>query len=364
MRCELDRDIFLDVLSDVVNVLPGRLTTPILENILLEVIGEKLVLIGSDGDNVLRKELPIPGKAEEGKVLLKGKKLLELVRESHQPTVQISSEDGKAKVESGRLKATLVSLPPEEFPPLPSPPEEVTIEFPLVSLFEMLDRCSFAASRSEARPALTAINWEIFKNESRMVATDGYRLVCVTRRVKSTTRAKMLLTPKAFDLLPRSEEKVKVLADTKMVGFQLTDTLLISRMIEGPYPDYEKVIPKGYPYRALLTRDGLISVIRRATVIAHQIGKQVSLEFKSNGVIVRAENPELGFTEEEMDCSYEGEALRIGFNGGYLIEILNHISSEQVAMEFSSPMAPVVIKPTENEPGAEDIFILMPVRLD
>lgn len=364
MRCELNRDIFVDVLSNVVHILPSRTTTPVFENILLEVTGGELALTGADGNNVVRKEVALEGKSEDGKVLLKGKKLLELVRESHQPTVAIFSKDGEVTVESGRMRAALVSLPPDDFPPLPTFPEEVTIEFPLGLLFEMLDRCSFAVSRDEARPALTAINWEIYKNESRMVATDSYRLACVTRKIKSGTRAKMLLTPKAVDIIPRGEEKVKVSLDTRMVGFQLEGTSVISRMIEGPYPEYEKVLPQGYPCRALLGRDGFIAAVRRAAVIAHPLGKQISLEFKANTVVVRAENPDLGFSEEEIDSTYKGEEMRIGFNGGYLAEVLNHISTENVAVEFSNPMAPVVFKPVESEPGAEDIFILMPVRLD
>lgn len=364
MRCELNRDIIVDVLSNVVHVLPSRTTTPVFENILLEVAGGKLALTGADGDNVVRKEVALEGKSEEGKTLLKGKKLLELIRESQQPTVVIFSQDEKVIVESGRMRATLVSLPPDDFPPLPSFPKEVTIEFPLVLLFEMFDRCGFAVSKDESRPALTAINWEIYKNESRMVATDSYRLACVSRKIKSNNRAKILLTPKAIDILPRGDEKVKVSMDTRMVGFQLEGTSVITRMIEGPYPEYEKVIPQGYPYRAQLRRDDFIAAVRRATVIAHPLGKQISLEFKPDMVVVRAENPDLGLSEEEVEISYKGEEMPIGFNGGYLVEILNHIDTENFAVEFSNPMAPVVFKPVESAAGTEDLFILMPVRLD
>ncbi|MEO0020090.1 MAG: DNA polymerase III subunit beta [candidate division WOR-3 bacterium] len=364
MRCVLDREIFAEALGTVVGVLPSRTTYPVFQNILLEIFNGRLAVTGTDGDTVVRKELKIEGESEDGRTLVEGRRLWELVQTSQGGEVSLRSDEKMLKFESGRLKAALVQLAPEEFPELPKMPDEVSFEFPLATLFEMFETVSFAASKDESRPVMTAVNWEVGKSEVRMVATDGYRLVYVTRKLKVGAKTKLLLTPKAVAILPKGEEKVLVFSDPKMVGFKLEDTTVISRMIEGPYPDYERVIPKGYGNRAVVGVGEFTQVLRRATILANPIAKQISLEFKPNGLTVRAENVDVGKSEEELDCQYQGEVLRVGFNGGYLLEILRHINSEEMVIELSSPMAPVLFKPTDTKADAEDLFVLMPLRLD
>ncbi|MGQ9708253.1 MAG: DNA polymerase III subunit beta [bacterium] len=364
MHFVLDREIFAEALGTVVAVVPSRSPFPVLQNILIEVEKSRLSLTGTDNDTVVRKEVEIEGKTEEGRTVLDARRLTELVRASQGTEVSLHSDESMVRFESGRLKASLVQLAPEEFPELLKLPEEVVFEFPLDPLLEMFDTCCFAASREDARPVMAGINWEVGKNEARMVATDGYRLVCASRKVKTGTTARLLVPPKSIDILPRGEEKVKVFCNPKMAGFVLKDTTVITRMIEGSYPDYEKVIPKSCPNRAVVNLEAFSLVLRRAIIIANPINKQVSLEFKSGGMVVRAENPEAGKSEEELDCQYQGNGLRVGFNGGYLLDILHHISTEEIAIELSSSIAPVLLKPVDTREDTQDLFVLMPARLD
>jgi DNA polymerase-3 subunit beta len=148
-----------------------------------------------------------------------------------------------------------------------------------------------------------------------------------------------------------------------MMGLVTENMVMVTRMIEGPYPDYERVIPKENPYRALVNRDGLMAAVRRAVIISQKLGNPISLEFQNNSITVRAEDPDIGKSEEVLDCQYEGELLRIGFSGNLLLEILRHITTEDVQIEFSSAMTPVFLKPTEQKSGDEDLFLLMPIRL-
>lgn len=364
MHCELDRAVFAEVLGVVTQVIPARTTFPIYQNVLLEVAGGELTIIGSDGDTTIKKNVRLERESANGTALVRGRELTSLGHESSSETVVLDVDDNMLRVTSGRFKASLVQYPVEDFPPFPSLPEEGKVEFSVATLFEMFDACSFAVSKDDTRPAITGINWEISKNESRMVATDSFRLVCITRKIKSIVKAKLLLPPKVLGVLPRGGDKVKVYFDPKMVGFQLEDMTMVTRMIEGPYPDYEKVIPKENSGRVVVKRDELIAVVRRAAVIAASIGRPISLEFRRGGVAVRAENPDLGRSEEILDCNYDGETVRIGFNGNFLLEILRHIGGEGIRIEFSSPMAPVFLKPAEPKTEGEDLFILMPIRLD
>ncbi|MCL6466565.1 MAG: DNA polymerase III subunit beta [candidate division WOR-3 bacterium] len=364
MHCELDRDVLADVLSSIVQVIPAKTTFPIYQNILLEVTDGELAITGSDGDTALKKRVRLEGKTSAGTALVRGRELNTLVQESSGSTV-VLDEDGKMlMVNCGRMKASFVQFPSEDFPSFPQLPEGDVLEFPVATLFEMFDRCGFATSKEENRPILTGINWEISKNESRMVSTDSYRLALITRKVKSSVKAKLLVPPKVFGLLPQDADKVKVHFDHKMIGLVTENMVIVTRMIEGPYPDYERVIPKENFYRVLVNRDGLLAAVRRAVIISQAIGKPISLEFQNNSITVRAENPELGKSEELLDCQYEGELLRIGFNGNLLLEIIRHITTEDVQIEFSSAMAPVFLKPTGQKSGDEDLFILMPIRLD
>ncbi len=364
MRCSLEREIFADVLETVVMIIPGKTTYPVFENVLLEITPGRLALTAADGDTVVHKEVRLEGKVEEGKALVNGRRLAELVRSSQSTDVVIRRVENRVRFEAGRMKADFVHLAPEEFPELPKMPEDITFDFPLGLLFEMFDACEFAVSKDEGRPLMTAINWEIGKNETKMVATDSYRLGLITRKLKLPVKTGLLITPKAIKILPRGEEKVRVFSDLKLVGLKLENMVVISKMIEGQYPEYERVIPKGLPNRAVIQKEELGAVVRRALIFANPFGKQISLEFSPRALMVRAESHEVGKSEEELDCHYEGESLKVGFNGGYLLEILQHISTEQVSVELSSPMSPAVFKPVDSQSDGEDIYVLMPVRLD
>jgi DNA polymerase-3 subunit beta len=364
MRCSLNREILAEALGTVIGVLPSKSTYPVFQNTLLEIKDEKLAITGTDGDNVVYHEVKLEGKIEEGTVLIDGRRLTELVRSSSAEKVTLKTTEGIMEMVADRMKANFTLLAPEQFPELPKLPSDIQFEFPLATLFDMFDICNFAASRDESRPILNAINWEIGKTETRMVATDSIRLAFVSRKVKSATKAKLLLVPKAVTILPRGEEKVQVFADEKMVGFKLRNTLVISRTIEGPYPDYERVIPKNLPARAVVIREQMINALRRAIIFASPVGKQVSIEFSGKKLIVAAKTPEVGESEEELDCDYKGENLRVGFNGSFLLDILSHINTVELAVELSSPMSPVVIKPVSEREDGEELFIMMPVRLD
>jgi|UniRef100_A0A7V3V0A1 DNA polymerase-3 subunit beta len=363
MRCALEREILVEALGTVVNVLPGKATYPVYQNILLEVEKGKLAITGADLDNTVRREIELTEEWEAGRVLVDGRRLTGLVQASTAKLISVKTTENRVVIAADRMKADFTQLAPEEFPTLPSLPTEIQLEFPLATLFDMFDTCSFAVSRDESRPIMTAVNWEVGKTESRMVATDSIRLAFVRRKVKSQNKVKLLVTPKAIELLPRGEEKVEVFADQKLVGFKLKDTTVISRMIEGQYPNYEQVIPKNLPAQAVINREQLISAMRRALIFTNPIAHSVSIEFAAKHIIIRAKS-EVGETEEELDCQFKGDNLTAGFNGMYLLDIINHIKTEELIFELSSPMTPVVIKPAVKQDDGEDLFIIMPVRLE
>lgn len=364
MRCELDRSTLAETLTHLLTVLPGKTTYPVLNNISIEVKDGRLLLRGTDLEVYLRRELPLEGASENGRVIVQGRKVAEIVREMGTERVTLSSKDNTACLEAGGVRASFVCIAPEEFPEDKMMPEGVPFEFPSATLHELFDMVSFAASRDESRLQMSGVNWEIAKSETRMVATDGHRLAFVCRKGKFPTKYRAILPLKFFAVLPKGEDSTQVFSDPTYVGMRFKDTEVVCRLLEGPYPDYERVIPRGYPGRAVVAREAFQLVLRRASVLAHPLGKLTTFEFRKKKLVVRAETPDLGSSVEELECEYTGEDLRIGFNVAYVLEMVRRMSSEKVAIELSTPLSAGVMRPLDEDPETEKTFLLMPIRLD
>ncbi len=364
MRCEIDRGTLAEMLAVVVTTLPSRTTYPVLQNVLVEVSGGKLVVSATDLDTFVRKETALSGKSEDGKALLPGRKLMEMVREIGADDILLYRKNGNIHIEAGRGKAFFAGLDPAEFPELPKLPEGAALEFPVAAVLELFEGVAFAVSRDDSRPAMCGVNWEVGKTEMRMVATDGHRLAFLRRKGKYPATSKVIVSPKVFSFLPKGADTVTLHSDPGKVGMVSADTMVIGRPIEGPYPDYERVIPKKSGSRAVLDAAEFVPALRRATVLAHPVGKLVALDFAEGRVKVQAETPELGSSEEEVACEYKGDAMRIGFNGAYLLEVLRHLSSEKVVLELQNPLSAGLVKPAEPRPDTVETYLLMPIRLD
>lgn len=357
----LNQEAFAGALKTVIAIIPDRTPFDILRSVTIEVKEKRLVLTGSDGNTLVRKEVDVDGKTEEGRAVVNVHQLMELVRANRGTEISLRSNGDGIKFESGRFKANLVQMVPEQCPELLKLPGETVFEFPLELLFEMFGICSFAVSREDTRPVITGINWEIGETDTRMVATDGFRLVCVSRQMKTATKTRLLLSPEALEVLPDEGGMVKVFCDPKTAGFVLKDTTVITKMIDGTYPDWERVIPRNCENCATINLKTFLSALRRAAVVANPINKQISLEFKRNGMVLRAKELETGESEEELDCQYHGKELRIEFNGRYLLDILHHINTEEIILELTSPETPMLLRPISVGEEARDLFVLMPV---
>ncbi len=364
MRFEIDRGVLLEVLGTVVSCVPAKSAYPVLANIMLEVSGGVLTLSSTDLDIYVTKRVPLSGSVEDGRITAPGKKLLEMVRESAEGTVTIVGSDQRVKVAAGGVRAMFSVVDPAEYPEMATVPEGVKTEVPLSTLLAMYDTVGFAASKDESRPVMSALNWEVGKNETRLVATDGHRLALTTHKGKFAGRVKAIIPPKVFGLFPRGESVATVTSDPAKTGFVFQDMIVVVRAIEGPYPDYEKVIPKGSPGSATLDRDVLAAAVRRAGVLAHPIGRTIALNFAKSQLAIHAETPDLGSSDEELECRYSWEPLRIGFNATYVLDVLKRLPPGDVTVELSSSLAPALFRSSTARPDVDDTFLLMPIRLD
>ncbi|MFO7638947.1 MAG: DNA polymerase III subunit beta [bacterium] len=365
MRCQVEREVFAEILATVAGALPGRTTYPVLQNVLLEVSGGKVSVSGTDIDTTVRKDFPVLKAGEDGQVLVPGRKLLEAVRELGVADAEFRTKDRNLHIETSNSRAMLAGLDPGEFPEVPKLPEGVALELSIAAIFDLFDNAAFAASRDDSRPAMSGINWEISRTEMRMVATDGHRLSLVQTKSKQPAAAKVLIPPKPFSLLPRGGDVVTLYVDPARVGLVTEDTVVISRQLEGPYPDYTRVIPKDKKlHRAVVGRELLNAALRRAAVFAHPVGRLTAFTFAAGKVNLHAETPEIGSSDEDVACEYEGKEIRTGFNASYVMEVLRHIGSEKVQFELEGPLAAAVVRPVDEEGTLEKTYLLMPIRLD
>lgn len=366
MRCEIERAVFTENLTGVIGALPGRTTYPVLQNILIEVFDKKLSMAATDLDSYIRKEVPLlaGSKAEKGKVIMPGRKLMEACREISADKILLHTEENNIRLQSGASKFLFASLDPAEYPEPPTPPKGTELEFPLNTLIEVYETTNFAASHDESRPAMCGLYWDVKEKEAIMVATDGYRLAMVKKLGKFAGKFTSIIPPKVFTLFPQNEEKVLIIADQSKISFSFENTFVMSRLIEGPYPDYERVVPKGHPNLLRVDRETFTAALRRTSVFAHQIGRLVTLEISGKELKLFAQSPELGSVSENLECNYKGKDLKIGFNVNYLIEVLKHIDTDEVVMELSGPLNAGLVKPGAPIPETEKLFLLMPIHLD
>jgi DNA polymerase-3 subunit beta len=364
MICEVDRELFADCLQSVVNTIPARTTYPVLQNILLEVKGNHLIMAATDLDTYVRKEIPLAPETKPvaGKVIIPGRKLLEVTKELVEPLVKLSQTNANIKLTSGKSTYTFSGLDPAEYPEPQTMPTDFVVEFPLAVLEELFEATSFAASRDESRPAMTGVYWEIDPKETRMVATDGHRLAMIRKPGAFKARTRLIIPVKVFSLLAKGEENVKVNADSSKVGFEFADTTIISRLIQGPYPEYDRVIPKNHPNLLKGRKDQLAAALRRAAVFANPVAKPVTFDLKADSAQLSAETPELGQAQESLDATYKGAELKTAFNAAFLLEILRHVPGDEVNFELNTALAAGVVKPAV--PDSDRLYLLMPIRLD
>jgi len=364
MICEVDRELFADCLQSIVNTIPVRSTYPVLQNILLEVKGNHLIMAATDLDTYVRKEIPLAPetKPQAGKVIIPGRKLLEVTKELVEPLIKLSQTNTNIKLTSGGSSYTFSGLDPAEYPEPQTMPTDFVVEFPLPLLIELFEATSFAVSRDESRPAMTGVYWEIDPKETRMVATDGHRLAMIHRAGAFKARTRLIVPVKVFDLFARGEENVKVNADSSKIGFEFASTSIISRLIQGPYPEYERVIPKTHPNLLTSKKDHLAAALRRAAVFANPVAKPVTFDLKSDSAQLQAETPELGQANESLDAVYKGADVKTAFNAAFMLEILRHVPGDDIAFELNTALTAGVVKPVMPEP--DRLYLLMPIRLD
>ncbi len=342
-----------------------RSTLPVLDNILLSAEGKRLKVAATNLEVGVIKYLSV-AVARPGEITVPAKTLVELVSGLGQTELTLSCEAEILTVESGKFKASVNGISTQEFPAIPVSAEG-GVSFPK-EVFLASSQILFAAAVDEGRPVLTGILTEVKDSRLDFVATDGFRLA--HRQVslpKGTTTFKSLIPKRTFEEVLRiiSEQEVDSViiaaSDSQnQAVFTLGTTIVSSRLIEGQFPAWGKIIPAQLVSRVLLEKDELSKAIKLAVVFAKNEANIVILTTGKNGLNLKSSAKELGSQENEVEGQAEGESLQIAFNAKFLLDAVSNIPTSQLSMEFSGPLSACLIKPVGEE-GLE--YIIMPVRL-
>ncbi len=352
-------------LNTVAAALPPRTILPALTNVLLETDRDQLRLAATDLDTTITTSVPAT-VTTAGAVALPGRKLYEIVRELPVGDIHMSGTGNRITITCGSSSFVVSGTARDSYPELPVRGDSAGVVLPLSVLSSAIRRTSYAVAREDYRPALNGELWKLGPEGLEMVATDGHRLARThLADITSTARFEAIVAPKALNLLARLAEdgEATVRFQGSQISFEFGPTTIYSRTIEGPYPPYEKVIPKDNDKALTIAREDLLAALRRMRIIANPATHQVKFSLESQNILVQAENTEAGEAREKLTAEYSGEPLQVGFNGDFLMEILKNMTTERVVMKLKNSSSAVVLENENPEPATSYLALLMPVRL-
>ncbi|MCP4520277.1 MAG: DNA polymerase III subunit beta [Cytophagales bacterium] len=358
-------------LSNINGVIASSPIVPILDNFLFEVSANTLTITASDLQTSVVTKMEIESD-ESGSIAIPAKILLDTLKNlPEQPitflidlntyNIELESENGQYKL-SGE-NAT-------DFPQVPSVPDTENLEIPASVLSTAISNTIFAVSTDELRLAMTGIYIDANSSSTTFVATDGHRLVRVRRTdITAESTNNVIIPRKALNLLksslPSDESEVSVSLTDSNAFFTYGNSLMVCRLIDERYPDYENVIPTNNPKHLLIDRTELLRSLKRISIYASKSTHQVRLGISENKLEVSAEDQDFGNgANETLVCEYSGEAMDIGFNAKFLLEMLNNLTSTSVRLELSEPNRAGILIPVSDNESEDILMLVMPVMLN
>jgi DNA polymerase III subunit beta len=366
MKFQIPRSEMLKGLQAVIGVVERRQTMPILSNLLLKTGKDGLTLAGTDLELELVTRVPATIK-QEGATTVPARKLFDICRGLPEDAeIKCELKDQRLTLSSGRSRFILSTLSAEEFPFLEDIKEAKSVSVPRHALKQLLDRTHFAMAHQDVRYYLNGLLLVVRKDRMRAVATDGHRLaLCdATGSLPVTEELQVIVPRKAITELQRlldpSDEMVKLAFSSNHLQVSLGETQFTTKLIDGRFPDYEKVIPATGDKRLTGDREQIRLALVRTAILSNEKFRGVRLSIKDNKLKLQAQNPEHEEAEEELEVSYEGSPIEIGFNVTYLMDALSGLESESFTLDLTGPDASGLIK----EKGSDACqYVVMPMRL-
>jgi DNA polymerase-3 subunit beta len=369
MKFTMNRDSLAEKMQTILSVISTRTTLPILGNVLLKGEGDKIELGATDLD--LSVTCGLAAKVGKGgATTVPARTFAEMVRELPEEDVSVTVTNNRMEIRSGRGVYKISGIPADEFPKLPTLPMAGEVLLPGEQLRMMVRKTAYAVSIDDTRPALNGILWQTDGEGMHMVATDGHRLarVSVPENRLAGHQGSLIIAPKALALiikiLGESDGEVGVTFGEKNILFRVGDTVVTTRLIEGPYPNYEQVIPSGNDKRMVIDGATLMAGVRRVAVLSNSLTRQVKFSLSKDRLELSTTNQDIGGeATESLQCRYDGAELEIGYNANYVMDILKNMESGDVVFELATSVSAGLVRSAEESKKNEYLCLLMPLRL-
>jgi DNA polymerase-3 subunit beta len=374
MTISISKETLFDGLQKAYPIIPLKSSLQVLSNFRLFFNHSQLEITATDLDQSMRIGIPAQGD-ESFDITVNARKFFEIIRELPPGMVSIAIEENVLIIKTDKnFSCKIAGADAHDFPGFPEIASGVEFEINPVLLKNMIPKSSFAVAKDESRACLAGILWEIYPDKTVMVATDGHRLgSSIIKDVFSISEKIIgIISPKSLNHLVRiletkQDEKLKVVINEKYVAFTSRAFTLCTKLVEGPYPDYNKVIPLSNPREALVDRTALVNAVKRASVLSNQKTHLVKFSFSEGALEVVVINKEIGGeAREKIDVDYQGDEHNIGFNGQYFNEILDIIKTAKIKMKMNTQISACLIFPVyekEEEKTSDDLFLIMPLRI-
>src|SRR5258706_4734499 len=368
MNLTISKEQLINGLQAVQNVVSTRTTLPILSNVLLRAEGDRLEFTATDLDVTIACAVEAKVK-KPGASTVPVKKLFGIVRELTNAEIDLGvDEKNTCSIQSGASFYKINGLSADEFPPLPNFKEEKKVVLPQETVKSMMKKTSFAISTDESRYVLNGIFISLKDHKMTMVATDGRRLALVDEEVdvSEKSQGEFIVPAKAVNELNRllqEKGEVEIRYTDNQASFTLKDdkgssVLIITKLIEGNYPNYRQVIPNEVKERVSLVREEFLHALKRAEIMTSEKSNSVKMSFGKNKLEITPNSPEVGEAKETMAVNYKGPEMAIAFNPKYMIDPLNALTNDEVFIELIDELSPGVLK--INGPF---LYVVMPMRL-
>jgi DNA polymerase-3 subunit beta len=365
MKLTAPREALLKPLQAVIGVVERRQTMPILANVLVVAKGNEVSITATDLEVELVATTDATVEAD-GEVTVPGRKLLDICRAlPDDAVVSISLSGDKLAVKSGRSKFSLATLPAAEFPTVEDINADNSVELSQTLLGRLLEKTHFAMAQQDVRYYLNGLLLETGKNMLRAVATDGHRLsLCQVELDDAKLAEHQVIVPRKGVLelqrLMTGEGDLKIELGSNHIRIQLDGIRFTSKLIDGRFPEYERVIPKDTSNKLSADREAFRNALQRTAILSNEKYRGIRLIIRSGAIVLQAHNPEQEEAEEELEIEYSGDDIEIGFNVNYLLDALGAVESDSVSLALVDGNSSCLLR----EPDADDCkYVVMPMRL-
>lgn len=367
MHFTIQREALLKPLQLVAGVVERRQTLPVLSNVLLVVQGQQLSLTGTDLEVELVGRVTLDDAAEPGEITVPARKLMDICKSlPGDALIDIRLDEHKVLIKSGRSRFTLSTLPANDFPTVEEGPGSLGFSVEQGKLRRLIERSSFAMAQQDVRYYLNGMLLEVSNGMLRTVATDGHRLAMCSMQagIEQADRHQVIVPRKGIlelaRLLTEQDAEVSIMLGQHHVRATTGEFTFTSKLVDGKFPDYERVLPRGGDKLVIGDRQQLREAFSRTAILSNEKYRGIRLQLESGLLKIQANNPEQEEAEEEVAVDYSGGSLEIGFNVSYLLDVLGVMTTERIRLILSDANSSALLQEFDNDDSA---YVVMPMRL-